>query len=127
MLGQARIGNICYYVSNLDRTERFWRDVVGLDLQRIEDGGEEFLVAPTAGGIDLIFFVRDRRPGVSPIIVFTLEEGGIDDLAAALVEQGATIVTPVSHAPGGWSGDYADPDGHVLSLYQPVEKPRSNR
>jgi glyoxylase I family protein len=124
MLGQARIGNICYYVANLDRTERFWRDVVGLPVQRVEDGDEAFLIASTAGGIDLIFFVRDARPGDSPIIVFTLEDGGIDDVAAALVEHGATIVTPVSHAPGGWSGDYADPDGHVLSLYQVVEKPR---
>ncbi|RST88049.1 VOC family protein [Aquibium carbonis] len=124
MLGQARIGNICYYISNLDRTERFWRDVVGLHVQRIEDGDEEFLIASTAGGVDLIFFVREARPGDSPIIVFNLEDGGIDDVAAALVEQGATIVTPVSHAPGGWSGDYADPDGHVLSLYQSAEKPR---
>ncbi|WP_187972204.1 VOC family protein [Aquibium microcysteis] len=124
MLGQARIGNICYYVANLDRTERFWRDVVGLPVQRVEDGDEAFLIASTAGGIDLIFFVREARPGDSPIIVFTLEDGGIDDVAAALVDHGATIVTPVSHAPGGWSGDYADPDGHVLSLYQVVEKPR---
>lgn len=123
MLGQARIGNICYYVADLDRTERFWRDVVGLPVQRVEDG-EAFLIAPTAGGVDLIFFVREARPGDSPIIVFTLEDGGIDDVAEALVEHGATIVTPVSHAPGGWSGDYADPDGHVLSLYQVVEKPR---
>lgn len=123
MLGQARIGNICYYVADLDRTERFWRDVVGLPVQRVEDG-EAFLIAPTAGGVDLIFFVREARPGDSPIIVFTLEDGGIDDVAEALVEHGATIVTPVSHAPGGWSGDYADPDGHVLSLYQAVEKPR---
>jgi len=124
MLGQARIGNICYYVANLDRTERFWRDVVGLTVQRVEEGSEAFLIAPTAGGVDLIFFVREARPGDSPIIVFTLEEGGIDDVAEALVDHGATIVTPVSHAPGGWSGDYADPDGHVLSLYQAVEKPR---
>lgn len=124
MLGQARIGNICYYVANLDRTERFWRDVVGLDVQRVKEGSEAFLIASTAGGVDLIFFVRDARPGDSPIIVFTLDDGGIDDVAAALVEKGATIVPPVSHAPGGWSGDYADPDGHVLSLYQPAEKPR---
>ena len=103
MLGQARIGNICYYVADLDRTERFWRDVVGIDVQRVEDG-EAFLIAPTAGGVDLLFFVREARRGDSPIIVFNLEEGGIDDVAAALVEQGATIVTPVSHAPGGWSG-----------------------
>ncbi len=124
MLGQARIGNICYYVADLDRTERFWRDVVGLPVQRVEEGSEAFLIAPTAGGVDLLFFVREARPGDSPIIVFTLEDGGIDDVAAALVEQGATLVTPVSHAPGGWSGDYADPDGHVLSLYQAAEKPR---
>ena len=36
-----------------------------------------------------------------------------------------TIVTPVSHAPGGWSAEFADADGHVLSMYQTEDVPRS--
>lgn len=31
MFANRKIGNICYYVSNIDRTERFYRDVLGLE------------------------------------------------------------------------------------------------
>ncbi|QDZ01999.1 VOC family protein [Nitratireductor mangrovi] len=127
MLGQARIGTICYYVTDIDRTEAFWRDVVGLEVRRMGDdgSGNDWLAANTAGGLELIFFMNECRPGNTPIIVFDLTEGGIDDVMAGLAAKGATIVTPVSHAPGGWSGDFADPDGHAISLYQTEGVPRS--
>jgi len=57
-------------------------------------------------------------------MVFDLKEGGIDTFVAALAEKGATIVTPVSHAPGGWSAEFSDPDGHTISMYQSEEAPR---
>ncbi len=127
MLSGARIGNICYYVSDIDRTEAFYREVLGLDVQRMGDdgSGNDWLMASIANNVDLIFFKLESRPGNTPIVVFELAEGGIDDVIAGLAEKGTTIVTPVSHAPGGWSGDFADPDGHTISLYQSEEMPRS--
>ena len=38
--------------------------------------------------------------GNTPALIFDIAEGGIDDIVAALVEKGVTIVTPVSEAPG---------------------------
>lgn len=128
MFGKSKLGNICYYVSDIDKTEAFYRDVMGLDVQRMEgdaDTGGDWLLANTANGIDLIFFAMESRPGNSPIIVFEIADGGIDDVVASLAGQGVTIVTPVSHAPGGWSSEFADPDGHVISMYQSAEAPRS--
>lgn len=127
MFAKTRIGNICYYVTDIDRTERFYRDTLGLDVQRMGDdgSGNDWLMATTAGGIDLIFFKLESRPGNSPIIVFDLADGGIDDVFSALAEKGATIVTPVSHAPGGFSAEMSDPDGHVFSYFQSEDKPRS--
>lgn len=127
MLSAARIGNICYYVSDIDRTEAFYREVLGLDVQRMGDdgSGNDWLMASITNNVDLIFFKLESRPGNTPIVVFELAEGGIDDVIAGLAEKGTTIVTPVSHAPGGWSGDFADPDGHTISLYQSDEMPRS--
>ncbi|MBX9458310.1 MAG: VOC family protein [Rhizobium sp.] len=129
MFANRKIGNICYYVSNIDRTERFYRDVLGLDVQRMQDDGEgetgDWLIASTAGGIDLIFFEMESRPGNSPIIVFELPDGGIEDVVQALAEKGTTIVTLVSHAPGGWSAEFADADGHVISVYQSEDVPRT--
>lgn len=127
MLSNIRIGNICYYVNDIDRTEAFYRDVIGLDVQRMAGDEEtgDWLLASIENNIELIFFQMESRPGNTPIVVFDLSEGGIDDVVSGLAKKGATIVTPVSHAPGGWSAEFADPDGHVLSVYQPEERPRN--
>ncbi len=127
MLSNIRIGNICYYVNDIDRTEAFYRDVIGLNVQRMAGDEEtgDWLLASIENNIELIFFQMESRPGNTPIVVFDLSEGGIDDVVSGLAKKGATIVTPVSHAPGGWSAEFADPDGHVLSVYQPEERPRS--
>ncbi len=129
MLSKSRIGNIVYYVSDIDRAETFWRDAIGLEVQRMDDDGDgnPWLIASIENNIDLLFFKNDARPGNSPIVVFDLPDGGIDDIVAGLADKGVTIVTPVSHAPGGWSAEIADPEGHQISMYQTAEAPRSKR
>ena len=124
MLSKSKIGAICYYVNDIAETEAFYRDALGLEIQRMEDEGGDWLLAKTANDIELLFFQQESRPGNSPIIVFDLAEGGIDDMVAELSEKGVTIVTPVSHAPGGWSAEIADPDNHQISMYQSDEVPR---
>ncbi|WP_420588473.1 VOC family protein [Bacterioplanoides sp.] len=126
MFNNSKIGAICYYVNDVDKTEAFYRDALGLDVQRMEDdgSGNDWLLAKTGNDIELLFFQQESRPGNSPIIVFDLPEGGIDDTVSALAEKGVTIVTPVSHAPGGWSAEIADPDNHQISMYQSDELPR---
>lgn len=127
MFGKVRIGTICFYVTDIARTETFYRDVLGLEVANMGDdgSGNDWLQANTAGGVELIFFNAECTHGNSPIIVFDLAKGGIDTVVAALAEKGATIVTPVSHAPGGWSAEFSDPDGHLISMYQSDEAPRS--
>jgi predicted enzyme related to lactoylglutathione lyase len=126
MLRNLRIENVVFTVSDLARTERFYSEVVGLAVERQADDGDgpPMLIARIPGNLDLVFFEGEARAGNSPILVFTLEEGGIDRVVDGLVAAGATIVTPVSHAPGGWSADFADPDGYVLSVYQVERLPR---
>ena len=130
MLRSPRIDNVVFFVSDLARTQHFYAEVVGLAVTRQEPEPDEdgasgpFLIAHIPGNIDLLFFQGEVRPGNSPILVFTLGEGGIDGIVDGLASAGSTIVTPVSHAPGGWSADFTDPDGYVLSLYQSAELPR---
>jgi glyoxylase I family protein len=126
MLGTRRIGAIFYLVADIDRTEAFYRDAVGLAVRRTkgEPGEPDWLTAATAGGVDLLFFQGEPRPGNSPIPVFELSDGGIDAVVDGLVSAGATLVTPVSHAPGGWSSEVADRDGYQISVYQSADKPR---
>tara|TARA_R110001599_G_C12254744_1_gene659940 strand:+ start:3216 stop:3599 length:384 start_codon:yes stop_codon:yes gene_type:complete len=125
MLSKSKIGAICYYVNDIGKTEAFYRDALGLEIQRMEDEGGDWLLAKTANEVELLFFKQESRAGNSPIVVFDLPEGGIDDMVNALSEKGVTIVTPVSHAPGGWSAEIADPDNHQISMYQSGEVPRS--
>lgn len=129
MFRNRKLGTICYFVSDIGRTEAFYRDVLGFEVQNMGDAGDgqDWLMAQTVNGIELIFFQQESRPGNSPIIVFEIAEGGIDDVVAGLAEKGVTIVTPVSHAPGGWSAEVADPDGHQISMYQSEDQPRSLR
>lgn len=126
MFGSSKIGAICHFVSDIDKTEAFYRDALGLSVQRNDDDGEgkPWLTAKTANDIELLFFKQESKPGNSPIIVFELADGGIDDVVAGLAAKGVTIVTPVSHAPGGWSAEIADPDGHQVSMYQTEALPR---
>lgn len=130
MLTKTAIGAIVFYVADIDRTEAFYRETLGLDLQRMEGEAGEFdgadwLMADVGNGMSLIFFQMAGKRGDSPVVVFNLEEGGIDGLVEGLVHKGVTIVTPVSHAPdGGLTADFSDPDGHTLSVYQTAEVPR---
>lgn len=127
MLAKIRIGSIVYYVGDIARSEAFYRDVLGLDVMRMGDdgSGSDWLMTQTAGGVSLLFFKNvAMKSGQSPTIVYELADGGIDNLVEGLAKKGATIVTPVSHAPGGWSADLGDPDGHLFSFYQAADKPR---
>lgn len=124
-----KIGAIVYYVKDLRRSERFYRDTLGVNVAVRPTGDpsdpEELFMMGDVGDITLVFFQKpDEKPGKTPIVVFSLDDGGIDDVIESLARKGVTIVTPVSEAPGGWSADWLDADGHVFSHYQSREKPR---
>ena len=124
-----RVGAIVFYVKDLQRSEQFYRDVMGLETtvrrdRYDEDHPDEAMMMAKAGDVSLIFFQRDERIGRTPIVVFTLGDGGIDDLVEKLASKGVQIVLPVSEAPGGWTSDFLDPDGHMLSFYQSNKAPR---
>lgn len=125
MLPKPHRASIVFYVADIARTEAFYAETLGIPLVR-QEGAEPFwLSGQLDQGLELVFFEMDGVRGNTPALVFDIAEGGIDDIVAALVAKGVTIVTPVSEAPGGWSADFLDPDGFGLGLYQSGDKPRS--
>lgn len=127
MIPKPHRASIVFYVADIARTERFYAETLGIELTRM-DGAEPFwLQGQLDRGLELVFFEMEGVRGNTPALIFDIAEGGIDDIVAALVEKGVSIVTPVSEAPGGWSADFLDPDGFGLGLYQSGDKPRSLR
>lgn len=108
---------------DLERTARFYRDVFGIEFERRSDGGETLLFARLAPEFSISFMPGMPQPGDSPLITFTLGDGGIEDVVAGLAAHGATIVTPVHDAPMGKGAALRDPHGHALGLYQSAGKP----
>lgn len=111
---------VVFMVQNLERTRRFYAEALGLELAQ-EQG---YLSGKLSGGTELVFFEGEAVRGTSPQIVFGLDEGGIDTAAEALATRGVQLLTPVSEAPGGWSVEFKDPDGHPLAFYQTEALPR---
>ncbi|WDR00253.1 VOC family protein [Devosia sp. J2-20] len=122
---KPKSASIVYYVSDIERTETFYNQTLGLGLERMEGAEPFWLQGSLEGGLELIFFQQEAVRGNTPAIIFTVPDGGIDDVVADLATKGVTIVTPVSEAPGGWSADFLDPDGFGIGLWQSEEFPRS--
>jgi len=116
---------IIFTVNDVSRTEQFYRDYLGIEFTRnTEEDGSVWLLTKIGSDTELMVFRGDPRPGNTPGVVFGLAEGGIDTVVDSLAAAGVEIVTPVSEAPGGWSADFHDADGHVVSLFQSADLPR---
>ncbi len=122
---KPKSASVVFYVSDILRTEAFYNETFGLDLHRLEGAEPFWLQGTLESGLELIFFQMEGKRGNTPALIFTVPDGGIDDIVAGLAAKGVTIVTPVSEAPGGWSADFLDPDGFGLGLWQSGELPRS--
>jgi len=119
---QPKISKIAviFLVQTLERTRRFYADALRLELHQQEG----FLLGSLSGGTELLFFEGEAVRGTSPQIVFGLDDGGIDTAVEALAARGVQVLTPVSEAPGGWSVEFKDPDGHPLAFFQEEALPR---
>jgi predicted enzyme related to lactoylglutathione lyase len=114
------------YVRDVSRTERFYTEHLGIQFARNEgEDGSLWLLAKIGNEVEMLVFPGDPKPGNTPGIVFGLGNGGIETAIASLASAGVEIVTPVSEAPGGWSADFKDPDGHTVSFYQDASLPKT--
>jgi predicted enzyme related to lactoylglutathione lyase len=121
--GQLKNLAIVFIVTDLARSHAFYSRTLGLEFEVTDfEGG--YLQARLPGDVELVFLPGESKPGTTPQLVFGLAKGGIDSMVASLAAAGVALVTPVSEAPGGWSAEFKDPDGHGLSLYQDGALPR---
>jgi glyoxylase I family protein len=107
------------------RTEQFYTTHLGIQFTRnTGEDGSVWLLAKIGKEVEMLVFKGDPKPGNTPCITFGLAEGGIETLVASLAAAGVEIVTPVSEAPGGWSAEFRDLDGHLMAFFQDQALPK---
>lgn len=124
---KAKIGLICLGVCDLERSLRFYRD--GLGLPTHEYDPEQGIVFFKMEGTWLSLFPREelaKDAGVSAegagFSAITLahnvpSKAGVDAVFAQALAAGATAVkSPRDIFWGGYSGYFADPDGHLWEV-----------
>lgn len=123
---EPRISIITLGVKDLDRAVRFYRD--GLSLPLSAASSKEIAFFSTSGTV-LALFPRDELAadanvppqggGFSGITLAhnVRERGEVDSVIAQALAAGAVLVKRAAEASwGGYSGYFADPDGHLWEV-----------
>ncbi len=119
-------------VHDLERSRAFYRDIVGLRPAAPLPGGAQFELGnalrlwlwPAQAGPLVASgsptLPRADRPSALPAaLVLTVPEG-IEERCRELEARGARFETPLTGSPLGRMARFADPDGHLLCLWEPA-------
>lgn len=125
-----RLDYVILYVENLDASVAFYREVVGLELKRSENGYAEFATAGTKFGLferarlpDLIGRAAPASPEPAAETLFIVPD--VDAEAERVRALGARILSGPTDRPWGHRTLHvADPDGHVVEFAQEIPRRR---
>jgi lactoylglutathione lyase len=123
------LGYVIVYVSNLEASVAFYRDVIGLGLKFIDAGFAEF----DSGEARVGLYERRRAawltgeevsPGPAAEVAFLVDD--LDEEARRLRRLGVTALSGPADRPWGHRTLHlADPDGFIVELAQPIPRRRS--
>ena len=109
---------VSYAVSDMDRAEAFYRDVLGLDIEvaRVEPGtrASGYMEFDAGGTAISLTALPQLHPNAIPALA-------VDDVAAAVEElrgQGVTIAMDPIETPVCFMAVVEDPDGNKVLLHQ---------
>jgi catechol 2,3-dioxygenase len=119
------LGEIALRVTNLDTMQRFYQEIIGLELMRRADNGVFFKIADGYGGHTQVLALFDRsanpgyrglNPATSTVdhIAFEIALADFEQEKARLESLGQ-IVTTAEHAWVHWRSLYVtDPEGNEV-------------
>lgn len=131
MLRLHGIKETCLTVADIDRSERFYHDVLGLATMEREAHfralnvadaqvlllfaqGQSLHPMPTPGGI-----IPPHDASGPSHVAFAIAAGDFNAWQARLTSHGVAIESTVHWPRGGTSLYFRDPDGHLLELVTP--------
>ena len=128
-----KIGHVVYRASDIERTAKFWTEVMGFKESDRNEQGMVFLrcqsdhhtVALSQAAPDAKLASGKDRSSLG-IDHFAMEVESVEDLFRArdfLKSKGVTIVMEGRRGPGSNMGvEFLDPDGYMLELYVGMEQ-----
>ena len=112
----SRIATVWVPVTDMDRSVRFYRDTLGLDVEQHEDQWSEV----TAGDVKIgLNGSGSEQPGEGGGVIAFEADDAIEDAKSALEEDGVEFAGEISEHPWGKIATFHDPDGTELQLYEP--------
>lgn len=125
-----KLGHFVYQVSDLERSRKFWTEIMGFKVSDTNEIGMVFLY--TAGDHHSIALVpskhKERSPQDSGLQFhhLAMEVEGIETLFRArefLREQGIPLTYEGRRGPGGNIGlEFQDPDGYTFEIYVEMDQ-----
>jgi lactoylglutathione lyase len=126
-----RLGYAIFFVSDVERSVRFYRDTIGLPFRFANESYAEFATE----GAKFALFARsalpeliggsasdDRVPFPQGEVAFFVDD--VDGEHARLLDAGVEILMPPTDRPWGERTLHvADPDGNVVELTRPKRRP----
>jgi predicted enzyme related to lactoylglutathione lyase len=111
----SRIATVWLPVTDMDRSVRFYRDTLGLDVEQHEDEWSEV----TAGDVMIGLNGRDEeQPGEGGAVI-AFHSDDIDADKEELEGNGVEFAGGITEHPWGRIATFHDPDGTELQLYAP--------
>ena len=124
MVSIRRIIETCIYVADLDRSERFYGDVIGLRVVQKNEGRDLFFAAGTS--MLMVFYAPETRKGGflpphgtegSSHFAFEIDPGDLDAWKRHLLDSAVSIEREVTWPHSQHRSIYIrDPDGNLVEF-----------
>jgi catechol 2,3-dioxygenase len=125
-----KLGHLVYEVSDIDRSTKFWTDILGFTVSDLNEFGMVFLRSEgDHHSIALVPTKKKARPPQEAGLQFqhlAMEVENVDVLFRArdfLRERGIPITYEGRRGPGGNTGlEFTDPDGYTFEIYADMDQ-----
>lgn len=125
MIDFIKIKETCIYVTDIERTRRFYHSLLGLPI--ISEVSGKHIFFRVGGSVLLCFIAEDSRKKITPPphygsgrlhFAFEVAPENYEAAKAFIKSRGIAIEHEESWAGGFWSFYFRDPDEHCLEVVQ---------